>query len=533
MADHTQSKHGCLRIQPSWFSEVKWVSRHDQSNQISCENVGARSSSVPRDLLVNSATHLPKVAVPTSPTPLPITGYSVLVSELNALKEQLMPAAQLCADAINKTQRENATTPEHEFRKARSTCNPYESLGETFSKKRFNRRTKKSSKRNRYQQQTPGLSQFVNRSAIKLANIDALLGYCLTTAAQKLQNSLKSEDGSYVFVDLCGAPGGFSEYILYRHIHPASLTDHDQVFSRSSNSRDSSGRGIHGVQSCHGFGMSLSGSNDDGKGAHWDLDHLKHYHLNFNDPRNSYLNEKLSYHVCNGADNSGSIYTWDNVLSLQREISTTILGEAGIGHSPFANLVVADGGFDAQRDSNNQEGMAHRIIVSQTAAALFLLRPGGIFVLKMFGFREERTRQLLNFVYKCFDKMTFVKPILSRPASAERYLVCQGYTGPGIGWDGFTWREQMMVNSDGKKRSVQSYGTLEKLMDSFDLQMLQLNIDTCSSIIEYLRNKSAEQEGNDTPLYQKPNHYLDLDMYAAAWQLFSQSKSLGKMPNKK
>ena len=91
-------------------------------------------------------------------------------------------------------------------------------------------------------------------------------------------------------------------------------------------------------------------------------------------------------------------------------------------------------------------------------------------------------------------RIIFVKPILSRPASAERYLVYHGYTGPGMGWDGFIWRNQMMVPSaisHEKKTSAQKYAPLEELMDSFDLEMLQLNIDTCSSIINYLYSKSA------------------------------------------
>lgn len=520
------------QVHSTWFPQVKWVSRHNQSHQTSTDQkLGENSSTSPANIHTKKNATQTKGTEPAPPStvskPSPAHTCSALVSELNEVKGKLMPTAKFCAEAVNRYHCENVTSPEYEFRRARSICNPYESLGETFSKNRCQRHAKQSRKRERCRQSTPGLSQFVNRAAIKLANVDALLGYCLTTA-QKPQNSTKREDEPYVFVDLCGAPGGFSEYILYRHAQPAFLADQDRG-RRNSHNRDFE-RGTSGIKSCFGFGMSLRGSNDDGRGTPWDLDHLKHHHLpteQAQNPRKGCSNKKLSYRVCHGADNSGSIYVWNNVLNLQREISTTVLGAGGNCHSPHASLVVADGGFDAQRDSNNQEGLAHRIIVSQTAAALTLLRPGGIFVLKMFGFREKGTRRVLHFLYSRFDKITFVKPIVSRPASAERYLVCHGYAGCEKGWDGLRWRERMMLNPEEQKDSAQSNGLLEELMDSFGLQMLQLNIDTCNSIIEYLRNKSAGQAVDCTSLYQKPNRCLDLNMYEEAWQLFSRCNSFG------
>ena len=125
--------------------------------------------------------------------------HASLVVELNRLKGRLMPSAKACADAINERQRA-PTTPEYEFRQARSLCNPFERLGETFSKNHIKRKRKKSSKQT-YQQSTSGLSQFVNRSAIKLANIDCLLGFCLT-ARMPEPESARDEPEPFVFVDL-------------------------------------------------------------------------------------------------------------------------------------------------------------------------------------------------------------------------------------------------------------------------------------------------------------------------------------------
>jgi len=481
----------------SWFPEVRWIRRRDD-----LQNAEAV---VAEDGIHSSSPSLPS-SKPAETVSLPDKSYDSLVSELNRMKEQLMPAATACANAINTYyQSSNSTNPGYEFRKARSLCNPYESLGAATSKSNLNHHKKKSRKRKWYQQPTPqGLSRFINRSAIKLANIDALLGFILTNAVQE-------EENTFVFVDLCGAPGGFSEYILYRYLHPAISQTNDPEMD------DVHGLRMNGGRACFGFGMSLNGSNSDGEGARWDLDHLKRYHINCHympKAKKEDMRPQLSYHVCDGADGTGSIYNWDNVVQLQHDIRVKI--DPTSCDNPLANLVVADGGFDAQRDSIDQESIAFKIIVSQTAAALTLLRPGGTFVLKMFGFREDATRNMLNVLHTFFGQMTFVKPILSRPASAERYLVCRGFVGNGKEWDGLAWREKMLQGRH--ERSTQMYPSLEDLMTTFDLDMAQLNIDTCQSIVNHLdeKRKLAERE-KDVNAFEE--RCLDTKAYETVWQL--------------
>ena len=585
----------------NWFTKVKWISRNDHLNNCCQAELKPEEASLNAQKLTSSESKESNLSKDT---------HASLLHELSAIKQQLRPAAEDCANAIN-SQQMNRTTPEYEFRQARSICNPYESLGETFSKNYDKRNNKRKKGHVNSKKSSSGLSQFVNRSAIKLANLDALLGFCLsskrqlTIDAQNPQQFELSSPGNqsdyFSFVDLCGAPGGFSEYILYRHVHPANNIDNADVCNYDkhgiSNDNDDVYKDADAkykekeVQSCYGFGMSLSGSNDDGKGVPWDLKHLNKYHLNsgtrINNPGNEKLettvsgseqtssiagkrNRNLHYSVCNGADGTGSIYNWDNVLQLQREIALALspnasnskdgIAEAdhtknittptlhdGSNNAVLVHLVVADGGFDAQRDSDNQESKAHGIIVSQTAAALTLLQPGGTFVIKMFGFQEQATKMMLGYLYEHFDKMTFVKPILSRPASAERYLVCCGYDGPGVGWDGLAWREQLITNATSsqhndpcndihsanndhsakynRSKGDSSHSTskkivvVEKYADKFDLDMIRLNLDTLQSIVKHMADKhEAAEQGADLSPYKR-REFVDLRMYEEAWHI--------------
>jgi len=516
----TEEEQQLSSIQSNWLP-FKWVSRNDDNDNSIDSNTNTSSHDVNGD----SVSKADNTDISSNQP-----SHNSLLSELNDIKQQLMPAAKSCADAINDNSYSNhTTTPEYEFRQARSICNPYESLGLTYSKNESKKKKNRKRKYNNLQHSSSGFSQFINRSAIKLANIDALLGFILTLPPslhneEKQQQQRDEQPDNFVFVDLCGAPGGFSEYILYRHVHPATHIQDNDEKQHSDNSRIP----------CYGFGMSLLGTNDDGKGAQWKLEHLKQYHLNSNNTLNTKnssgaSHQKLHYQVCNGADGTGSIYNWDNVLQLQKEITTTLYTDRGDinNNKPLANLVVADGGFDSQRNSNNQESIAHKIVVSQTAAVLTLLAPRGTFALKMFGFKDEATRKMLHYLYGCFDQLTFVKPVLSRPASAERYLVCRGYTGQTSEWNGLKWRDQMIAGDAAGREAVDDKDTqLEELMNKFDKEILKLNINTCQSIINYLHEKrDAVMTNDDSPTYGNQEHSLNLKAYEEAWQLNSRTNT--------
>lgn len=593
--DHNHSQHAptiddCTAsspLQSSWFPEVKWISRLDDASFHRHQPSQRMISQANNDEHKSSTSHAPtnnidddikdkdnnvstkkdsdqSMAAAEPNLAKQKTIIDELLSELNQLKHQLMPAATACAEVINNqyqcdhdegstaynTQsqsRATITTPHYEYRQARSICNPYECLGETFSKNYTKSKSKKKKQRNHHHQSfqlhqlalSAGLSQFVNRSAIKLSNIDALLGFCLVQSAllndehqqqpQKAKAVVASErqhnnEQPFVFVDLCGAPGGFSEYISYRHGHPTTSRRRDFAISSNSimESKMDDVSNLH--QSCYGFGMSLSGSNADGKGVQWALDHLKQFFHSDDDKDASTRgsNGNLYYHVCKGKDGTGSIYNWENVTQLQSEMNATL--SCGNNKSHLAHLIVADGGFDAQRDNDNQESIALKLVVSQTAAALTLLRPGGSYVLKMFGFQDLKTRRMLHYLYQhCFDKMTFVKPILSRPASAERYLVCAGYCGneSGMDWDGLAWRDQMLSDYQGNICAQKNCTQFDEFVDSYDRSMLQLNIDSCHSIMNYLDEKKNAAICGDgsASVYKKWKQYIDPAKYEFEWQL--------------
>lgn len=396
----------------SWLRTVQWISSIDQE----------------QDLDYNSRETLALLN----------DDIQTISRQLVQLKRRMGPAAERCCDSMSKAKR---CTPSDAFRAARRACNPYEKLGEG-SRGGLN-------------------SLLMNRSAIKLANMDAMLGFCLTSAQHF--GSVTSEE-PFLFVDVCGAPGGFSEYILRRCISV-------------------------GIP-CRGVGMSLMGVNETGVGLQWKL----------GDFQQKEGGSDAVYRVCLGKDGTGDIMHWGNVEALISMVSeqygTNENLDEGTGK---AHLVLSDGGFDSQRDSEDQEGITQKLIVCEVAAALALLRRKGTFLFKLFGFQTEVVRSVMRYLFLTFDSLIVVKPISSRPASAERYVVCSGFKGCPLGWTGPKWRDGIFLGrSEATSGITQDVQRFDHYLIQTERDLLLLNQKACNAILAYLQSRAMHGEEEET-----------------------------------
>jgi 23S rRNA U2552 (ribose-2'-O)-methylase RlmE/FtsJ len=129
-----------------------------------------------------------------------------------------------------------------------------------------------------------------------------------------------------------------------------------------------------------------------------------------------FLKQHPSVRVHYGADMTGNIYRPENIASF-----VELTGEN------TCDLVTADGGFDFSIDFNHQEYLSTRLIFSEITAMTQILSKGGTFVCKFFDTYERLTAELLWFLRQIFDDVVFSKPVTSRPANSEKYLICKGF----------------------------------------------------------------------------------------------------------
>lgn len=256
----------------------------------------------------------------------------------------------------------------------------------------------------------------------------------------------------------------------------------------------------------------------------------------------------LQYRICEGVDGTGDVFRWENVEALwemmkadigeQPRLKTSSSTEEARGNDQVgkAHLVLADGGFDAQRDSEHQEEVAQKLIICEVAGGLALLRVGGTLVVKMFGFQTEVIRALVRDLDSMFHQLVALKPISSRPASAERYLVCTNFKGlPSSDWDGRKWSSRMFLGQHGQPHQQQLSQRIERYLDQFDCDMLGLNLKTCFHILSYLESKcvaatnTAQSNSVDsdfssftsdfTYINNGNENIVDIEAYKRSWQL--------------
>lgn len=157
--------------------------------------------------------------------------------------------------------------------------------------------------------------------------------------------------------------------------------------------------------SAHGYGITLKSSTHDE--VNW---HAEKFRSDI--PRHSLTQ-------IDGHDGTGDLYKEDNI----RQFESIILKET---KEEGVDLAVADGGFDFSGNEEQQEALAQRLLLCEIITMLTSLKQGGHFVCKFFDILDEFTGDLVWLLYQLFDEICITKPLSSRPANSERYLVCKG-----------------------------------------------------------------------------------------------------------
>lgn len=218
--------------------------------------------------------------------------------------------------------------------------------------------------------ETIGKSVFMNRAAVKMANMDAMLNSMFTNPLSENEAPVLLDDELLYFADVCAGPGGFSEYVLWRKNWQAK-----------------------------GFGFTLKCEND-----------FKLHDFLAGSP------EWFDTHY--GAKGDGNVYDPENIESYTEHV---LSNTDGLG----VHFMMSDGGFGVEGQENIQEILSKQLYLCQCLVALSIVRGGGHFVTKLFDTFTPFSAGLVFLMSKCFKQISILKPNSSRPANSERYLVCK------------------------------------------------------------------------------------------------------------
>ena len=199
---------------------------------------------------------------------------------------------------------------------------------------------------------------------------------------------------------------------------------------------------------------------------------------------NDFINNNKDIHICYGKDNTGNLYKSDNI----KNFCDTV----GKG---TCDIVTGDGGFDFSLDFNKQEMLSYRLILCEVITALYIQKIGGKFVCKTFDLYTFSTLKLLFFISCFYDEVNIYKPLTSRPANSEKYIIAKGFRG--IDYDYLDeilniikmWEknEDSIYINDIFEGTIPSY--FLKNIKEFNKNNSQQQVKTINKTLDLTRNK--------------------------------------------
>jgi len=125
-----------------------------------------------------------------------------------------------------------------------------------------------------------------------------------------------------------------------------------------------------------------------------------------------YLNLHKNIILEYGQDKTGNLYSKKNLQYIYSNYKHSV------------DFVTGDGGIDYSNDFNKQEESSLNLIFAQILYAMCIQKKGGSFVLKLFDTFTSLSVELLFLLNYLYEDIYIIKPLTSRPANSEKYIVC-------------------------------------------------------------------------------------------------------------
>lgn len=158
---------------------------------------------------------------------------------------------------------------------------------------------------------------------------------------------------------------------------------------------------------------------------------------------NKRRNKKDVYYGMTLMENDVDIPKWNKISNIMKEHPNIKLvygpkndGDLYLSHNmnfiskKYANsmdFITGDGGFDYSIDFNSQEENSINLIYCEMLYALIMQKTGGGFVLKIFDIFHRNTVEILSILSYFYEKVYVYKPLTSREANSEKYVVCMNF----------------------------------------------------------------------------------------------------------
>ncbi|TKS75632.1 Cap-specific mRNA (nucleoside-2'-O-)-methyltransferase 1 [Collichthys lucidus] len=170
-----------------------------------------------------------------------------------------------------------------------------------------------------------------------------------------------------------------------------------------------------------------------------------------------------------GVDGDGDITRPENITAFRNFVMEST-EKRGL------HFLMADGGFSVEGQENIQEILSKQLLLCQFLTAISTLRTGGHFVCKTFDLFTPFSVGLVYLLYLSFERISLFKPVTSRPANSERYVVCRGLKPGSDAVREYMFRVNLKLNQlKNSERDVTDVVPLSIIKEDTDFYQFMVN----------------------------------------------------------
>lgn len=160
-----------------------------------------------------------------------------------------------------------------------------------------------------------------------------------------------------------------------------------------------------------------------------------------------------------------------------------------------ADIITADGGFDYSSDFDNQEQQFFRLIFCEIVCALSIQKNGGKFICKIVDIFSIFTIKLIALLKKYYTEVHIYKPLTSRPANSEKYIVAIGFIGISQNIIDELYNAVISWTNDVVDISgVEVSNELVKHLYNYNVKYVDKQIEALNSTINIINNKPNKND---------------------------------------
>ena len=172
--------------------------------------------------------------------------------------------------------------------------------------------------------------------------------------------------------------------------------------------------------------------------------------------------------------------------------------------SGLADLITADNFFDST-SKNIQEQYAFKFIINSIISAIHVQKKGGVFICRFYETFTNTSMKIIEILNELYDTVYFIKPLMSRGTSPEKYAVCVGFK-----YDNKHKDYKNIIKNLNTLNDTINKNKKDNIIDIFtDYKIPKLLIHTIIQINKMISNPRLKIIGEMLTYIDKENYFAD------------------------